>query len=184
MPFLALAWPFVKTWWKVIVPVVLLLLALGYVKILHMEIDHYKSQVIELKKEAAIVAEKNKLLEQAATDISKKFARQLENRLLEDQKRGKLAQERIKNDKETASIKLSPNIVSLFNAGKPDNETTPTAISKDDGEASSDSKTLKDLLVVTAVNDINHEICIKTVDEWQNYWKEYSSSVSAIGGSP
>jgi len=69
------ALPFLKTWWKVILPVVLLLMALGYVKLLHMEINHLKTVVIELKQEAAIVREKNDLLEHAATEQSKRPSR-------------------------------------------------------------------------------------------------------------
>lgn len=185
------ALPFLKTWWKVILPVVLLLLALGYVKVLHMEINHYKNLVIELKQEAAIVREKNNLLEHAATEQSKKYARQLENRLLEEQKKAKLVKERIKRDKESAAIHLSPNIISLFNAGKPDSEATPGTVSSDDGGASpaektltSDERTLNQLLLISAENDANHLACIQQVKEWQHFWLDFKRSVEAVGGSP
>lgn len=182
--FLALAVPFLKTWWKVILPVVLLLLAISYVGVLHLEINHYKDKVIALEKEKAIVQEKNNLLEHNATEISKKYARQLENRLLEEQKKSKLVQERIKKDEESKRIPLSSNVVSLFNASKPDAQPASTTERKDVGEASPNRETsLNALLEVSARNDAAHQTCIETVAEWQAFWKDYSEGVKAIGGS-
>jgi hypothetical protein len=184
MGFLAIALPFLKTWWKVIVPIVLLLLALGYVKVLHMEIDHYKTQVIELKLAEAATREKNTLLEHAATELSKKYARQLENQLLEKQKQAKLTQERIKRDEESKRIALSSSIVSLFNDSKPDGGPVAETVRSDVGGTSAAEKTLNQLLQVSAENDTNHTNCIATVKEWQNFWADYQRSVNAIGGSP
>lgn len=191
MGFLALAVPFLKTWWKVIVPIVLLLLALGYVKVLHLQIDHYKTQVIELKAEAAAVREKNTLLEHAATELSKKYARQLENNLLEQQKAAKLTQERIKRNEESKRIALSSDLVSLFNDSKPNSPPVTGAVSSDVSGTStaqatltSDQRTLNQLLQVSAENDANHLNCIATVKEWQNFWADFKRSVNAIGGSP
>lgn len=184
VPILAAAWPVVKTYWKPIVIGLVVVAALGYVKALHMEIDHYKSKVVQLEKEKALVQEKNNLLEHNATELSKKYARQLENKLLEEQKKAKLVQERIKKDEESKRINLSANVVELFNAGKPDDQPAPTTERKDDAKTSTDSKTLNDLLSITATNDANHKECIETVLEWQNFWTDYSSGVKAIGGSP
>lgn len=181
---LSLVLPFLKTWWKVILPVVLLLAALGYVKVLHMQIDHYKSQVIELKAEAQIVREKNTLLEHAATEQSKKYARQLENQLLEKQKQAKLTQERIKRNEESKRVTLSSDIVSLFNDSKPDSPAVARTEPSDVSGTTSAQTTLNQLLLVSAENDANHLNCIATVKEWQNFWADFKRSVQAVGGSP
>jgi len=184
LPMLPLVLPFLKTWWKVILPVVLLIAALGYVKVLHMQIDHYKSQVIELKAEAQAVREKNTLLEHAATEQSKKYARQLENQLLEKQKQAKLTQERIKKNEESKRITLSSDIVSLFNDSKPDGEAAPRAEQSNVRITSTAEATLNQLLLISAENDANHLNCIATVKEWQNFWADFKRSVQAVGGSP
>lgn len=184
MPFLGLVFPFLKTWWKVIVPVVLVLMALAYVKILHMEINHYKSKVVALEQEKAIIVEKNALLETAALDQTKRYSRQLENRLLDQQRDAKIVQERIKKDEETKRIAISSNVVELFNASKPDTQTVTTTKPKDDGKASTTGAiTLNDLLSTSARNDANHVVCIETVIEWQNFWKDFETGVKAVGGS-
>lgn len=181
---LLLALGFFKSYWKIIVPVVLLLMALGYVKILHMEINHYKSKVVALEQEKAIVAEKNALLETAALDLTKKYSRQLENNLLEQQKKAQQVQERIKKDEETKRIALSSNVVELFNASKPDTQTAPATKPEDVRKTSTTgTTTLNDLLSVSARNDANHVVCIETVAEWQNFWKDFEAGVKAVGGN-
>lgn len=180
LELLPVVWSFCKTWWKVILPVVLLLMALAYVEVLHLEISHYKTQVIALETEKEAVHAKNVLLEQSATDLSKKYARQLENKLLDQQKQVKLVQERIKNDKESRGIPISSNVVELFNASKPDSESVAPTKQGNDGTTGTNQKTLNDLLLVTAGNDAAHEVCIRTVEEWQHFWIDYKTSVEAI----
>ena len=186
MGFLALAVPFLKTWWKVILPVVLLLMALSYVKILHMEIDHYKEQAVELRLAIKQSEDRKKLLEDNATALNKKYETQLYAKQLEEDKKAKAIRERIKNDKESKLIVLPTTSVQLFNASKPDvSEPTTTTKQDHDGETGTDPTvviTLNKLLEVSAVNDANHQKCINQVLEWQNFWTDYKDSVQSVGG--
>lgn len=184
--FLLALGPFLKTWWKVILPVVLLLMALGYVKVLHMEIDHYKAQNVELRLAIKQSEDRKKLLEDNATALNKKYETQLYAKQLEETKKQKLVKERIKRDKESKLIVLPATSVELFNASKPDvSESTPRAEQGDDGKASADPAvvTLNKLLEVSAINDEHHQQCINQVLEWQNFWTDYKASVQSVGGT-
>jgi len=186
MPFLALAWPFLKTWWKVIVPVVLVLLALGYVKILHLQIDHYKAEAAEMRIVIAQANEKNQQLEEAAEALTKKYERQLQNKQLEEDRKLKTTVERIKKDEESKRIALTRTLIELFNDSKPNNDPVTTTKPVDVGGTGppKEAVTLNELLLISAENDSNHIKCINQVHEWQNFWKDYESQVKVVGGSP
>lgn len=179
--------PFLKAWWKVIVPIVLLLLALGYVKILHLKIDHYREQVVELRLANKEAEQQVKKLEDNATVLTKKYERSLENKQLEiDRVVKQRALERIKHDEETKRIRLSANVVGLFNSGKPpsDGEDPAPAVRSNDENPPAGGKTLNDLLTVVVINDANHEACRQQVIEWQNFWTDYENSFKATVREP
>lgn len=182
MPFLALVVPFVKTWWKVILPVVLLMLALGYVKVLHMEINHYKGQVVALKSSIAEAERTEKELRDAADVQTAKYKDSLRVKTVEIELKAQDIVKEIKKDEASKRITLERDVVRLFNSSKP--QAGPEAVAptkpKDDGKAATNLTSLNDLLVVSSKNDANHQVCIETVDEWQRFWKEYVENYKAV----
>ena len=187
MPFLALVVPFLKTWWKVIVPVVLLLLALGYVKVLHLQIDHYKEQVVELRLQKEQANAKAKKLEDNATVISRKYELSLAATTNKIEADAFTKIERIKSNEAAKRIALTRELVELFNSTKPPSQpqtVTPTKPSNDETATPNRTTTLTELLVVSAKNDTNHQVCIETVSEWQQFWKDYVVTYGAVANEP
>jgi hypothetical protein len=189
MPFpaLALAVPFLKTWWKVILPVVLLMLALGYVKTLHWQIEHYEAQAVELRLEIAKANEKEKQLEANAKALTEKYKDSLQVKAVEIELNAQDKVKEIVKNEESKRIALSRDVVRLFNSGKPDTkpETVAPAKQTDAPEASPNrTVTLNELLVVSARNDANHQLCIETVGEWQRFWNDYVITYGAVANEP
>lgn len=182
MPFLALVVPFLKTWWKVILPVVLLMLALGYVKALHWQIDHYKEEVVALRSAIAEAERTEKELQDAAEVQTAKYKDSLRVRAVEIELKAQDIIKEIKKDEASKRIALSRDVVRLFNDSKP--KAGPEAVAnpkpEDDGKAATNLTSLNDLLVVSSKNDANHQVCIDTVDEWQRFWTEYVANYKAV----
>jgi hypothetical protein len=208
MPILALVLPFLKTWWKVLLPVVLLVAALVYVKVLHMEIDHYKAKTVTMQLAIDAAAVKEKALEVAAQQLTIKYKESLANQFALQDAQGQVIHERIKKNVEANRNHISPAIVELFNASKPalklkdpaatikGNDAGTGTHQKDSGQAGRPEllvdesppqayeHTLAELLDVSAYNDSNHAKCIATVHEWQHFWIDYTESYKAVNASP
>ncbi len=135
---------------------------------------------------------KEKALEVAAVDLTKKYKESLHNQFELQAEQGRKAAERIKNDKESKRIILSANIISLFNESKPSTKgqaTTPTIRLNAGGAAATTTPstpieeatiTLNDLLLISASNDKEHLKCIDQVHEWQHFWTDVEQSVKAL----
>jgi len=208
MPIQALVLPFLKTWWKVILPIVLLLMALGYVKVLHMEIDHYKAKTVSMQLAIDAAAVKEEALEVAAAQITTKYHESLANQFKMQDAAGAAIHERIVKNEEANRHRISADIVSLFNDSKPrlklkdpaaavkGNDARPATIEEDPRQVSGGAEllveappqayehTLAELLDVSAYNDNNHVKCIDTVREWQHFWTDYTENYKAVNAGP
>lgn len=181
--------PFLKTYWKVIVVVLAVLSLVGYIKILHWQIDSCKKENLEL----TLVIQQANAKSQKLEDHAKALTEKYEDSLKEKQKKvddlSNTLKERIKKNEESRRVKLSSNVVGLFNASKSESRSEPVAEAKpsDDGGASTPAQvttTLNDLLLVSAENDKNHLKCIDQVHEWQRFWKDFAASVGSVNESP
>jgi hypothetical protein len=153
-----------------------------------------KNDVVALQLAIDKAAIKEKELEANARSITKEFSESL--RLANDkiQLEQNKVKERIKNDKESRGIKLSPAIVSLFNDSKPTLKLKDPAITKQ-GDVSGTSAveedppnayehTLNELLDISNENDANHVKCIAQVKEWQGFWETYRKGYEAVSNAP
>jgi len=179
-----------KNWKEVIVGLAILLFV-GYILTLRTMVDYYKSKVVKLERIVASMVVRNKELEGAATELTRKYEVRGSAIYKADEERAKQNAERIANDQITRRIRLPAIAVQLFNStetvveGKP----TTTAVGGNDGgtsgaetprssnpEALTDA-TLNDLLAQANENKKNHEKAVKQVKEWQSFWSDYVRSV-------
>lgn len=159
---------------------------MGYIKVLHMEIDHYKGQVVELKQVIQKNAETEEQLQIANKGLTEKYKQALKNQFAMQDSQGQIVAERIKKNEASKHIPLDAELIGLFNGLKPAPPAAPTAVRGDapnpspDQEAVVPEKTLNDLLQVAAYNDNNHAKCIAQVQMWQEFWKDYEMNYKAI----
>lgn len=182
MGLIPLALTFLKANWKWIVPVVAALGLLAYIKILHMEINHYKAEAATAKAAIAANGELEEQLNQAFNEMSKKYHDSLKNQFALQDSQGQAVRERIAKNEASKHVPLDADLIGLFNGLKPTPGPVATAKPGDDGKAAAAQeavKTLNDLLVVSAENDENHLKCIATVEQWQTFWKEFEMTYKA-----
>ncbi|MHB8602266.1 MAG: hypothetical protein ACYC9R_06485 [Nitrosotalea sp.] len=190
---------FLKANWKPIA-ILIVILALGaYIETLKLEKNHY-----EKKADQAIatlnqykVESKNREDAYAASahSITAKYAALDTKMTAVEAQNSKLLSERIAQNAELHSVKLSLAAVRLFNESKQTTTTSPapTTVSghaadttttdtsgAQDGTRDS-GLTLTDLFQVSKVNDENHRQCLRVVQKWQNFWKDYQTAVQAAG---
>jgi len=185
---------FLKTYWKAVIIGVLVMSLFIYIGVLKAEISHYKTkwQVAE----AEIVAAKGRedRLAAANAGLTEKYKGILTQLFDEVNKSSKILQEKIKNDKELNSLRISIRALRLFNESKRNPSGTPTkAIQGDVGSASgSEASTnpddpslngngitvpLSTVFAQVAENDANHWKCVEQVGQWQNFWSDYEQAV-------
>jgi hypothetical protein len=160
---------------------------------LKVERDHYKKQA------ATHTAHAKKIAKQFNDALEESVAREtqleidngkLTDRVLEEQaaaqewfdKHNKAVKERIAANEELRKLKLSLDLIRLFNASKQPpgehNEDVAATNSGNDGSATAAVEvTGTELFTVIAENDSNHLKCIKTVEQWQTFWKGYVANV-------
>jgi hypothetical protein len=178
-----------------IIIAILALAALTYVGVLRHEVTHYKAENTELSLQMNSINQKNAALAASNQDLTKKYNGSLDDKEQMIQKSSELIAKGIKDDKELNSLRLSNHAVSVFNASKQqttNTQTTTTAVkgdvsgssatSTDTGNTGTSQVTLADLLIISGRNDTEHLKCIAQVHEWQNFWKDYVSNVTAAQG--
>jgi hypothetical protein len=178
----ALIFAFIRQHFMAILIGLAVLFLVGYIGSLKISNHLLRKEVGELTLQITTLHNKEQQLAAANQSITDKY-REMDGKYADLQKKNLTnLRERIKNEKELATIKLTLNAVSLFNASKGDSvgQDATTAIAANASRAATLEKTLADLLLVTAENDANHIICIDTVKKWQNFWKDYSATVIAI----
>lgn len=189
MPWLIPVWMFVKDNWKLVLVGLAIASLLGYIQFLRLEANHYEKKYNEVKLEYAAfktaAAKKEADLVALNAAITEKYNVSLKqyNKAVDENK--KLLQERIKNDKELAALRVSYNAIRLFNESKrdPGSEATPQAEQGNDGEAdTAQTYSLSQVWSAVAENDANHWKCYHQVIEWQEFWMDYVAAVDSVEG--
>jgi hypothetical protein len=197
---LPLALQFLKANWIPVVIGVACLALMGYIGVLHLEINHYKSEVVALQLEKKAAAAKTAQLEANAENITKMYHESLANQFKLQDAAGTAVHERIVKNEASKHVILDSDIVGLFNSSKPSlklkdttnpikgNAGRPSSIEEDpryaDEAPLAYEHTLNELLDISAYNDSNHLKCIGVVHEWQNFWKDYTESYGAVSNAP
>jgi len=189
---------FLKANWIPVAIGVACLALMGYIKVLHLEIEHYKAKEVKLQLAVDAANVKEKELEQAATQLTAKYHESLANQFKLQDAAGAAIHERIVKNAEANSTRISPDIIQLFNSSKPPTKLKDPAGAKQGNDARSTpieedpryssgyeaplayEHTLAELLDVSAYNDGNHEKCIDTVHEWQKFWRDYTMAYKAV----
>ncbi len=163
------------------------LAVVAYVGFLRLEVTHYRTDRDKIQAEYNVykdeVVATHAALQTAFDALTLKYKETLvaSNRA-ESDKLVAITQ-RIRSDKELASIKLSANAIRLFNDGKAASNTGSkgTAAPKP-GDASAGDKTLADLMVVVKINEKNQNTCVDALTAWQSWWGDFSLAVQKVGG--
>ena len=192
---------FLKANWIPIAIGIACLSLMGYIKVLHMEINHYKEEVVSLQLEKKAAAAKTAQLEQNAANISQMYHDSLKNQFALQDSQGQAVRERIAKNETSKHVILDSDIIGLFNGSKPSlklkdpaitvkgNDGRPGTSTEDRGSAEYEAPlayehTLNELLDIAAYNDGNHLKCISTVREWQRFWTDYTESYGAVSNAP
>jgi cell division protein FtsB len=184
-----IAWAFIKNNWKIVAIGLAIAALLGYIGFLRWDAEHWKTKYENVQLQLAEVKSREEAQKASNAAITRKYenVRSAYAQALELQ--AKTLKEKIKNDKELASIRLTLNAVELFNSSKQDGQPSET-ISIHDGKASPIAEgsgitiPLTTFFEVGAENDKNHLRCIKQVEDWQGFWRDYESSVRVNNASP
>lgn len=176
-----LVWMFVKSNWKLIVIGLAIAALMGYIGFLKLEVSHYKTKYEDAQLVIAEIHSKEEAQKAAAAAITRKYENSQAAYKLALAELGKKTQEKIANDTELANTRVSLNALRLFNESKQGGDTAP-AVQGHAGETSGTSQgpgttSLTTIFAVSAKNDENHLRCVKQVEEWQNFWRDYESSV-------
>ncbi len=174
-------------YWKQIGVMLLVVAALAYVEGLRLEISHLKTEVASSEAKynvyKATAETQNAALKADAEAITQRFKDSLTAQIKSEEDKNVAIQQRIKSDKELASIKLSANAVSVFNDGKAASDTVSTAAAKPtDAKAGDQGPTFADLLSKVKENEKNQNECVDALTEWQKFWSAFVTSVQKVGG--
>lgn len=182
-----------KKYWPVIVIGLLVTAAIGYVGVLKLEVSFWKKEAATQKASAKSIAKqfndalaeaeaKEAQLQADNADLTFQFHNTLRDYGLVIIQRDNAIKERIAANAELHKLKLSLDLIRLFNASKQPpgehDEVPATAVTGNDGKATTPVEvTGTDLFTVIAENDANHLKCIKTVEQWQSFWLRYVENV-------
>jgi hypothetical protein len=180
--------------WQLVAVGLAILSLVGYITFLKLEVNHYRSNYQEALLELNSAKARESKLEEMNQGITKKYENSLAeaNKLVEE--KTKLIEEAIRNDKELAATRISLNAVRLFNKSKRDPSTTTPDPKQGDVSETNPTETpsdaaavripqtvsLTDLFIVSAENDSNHWKCVKQVEDWQDFWVDYSQAVARV----
>lgn len=181
-----------KQYWKELVIVGLVVGAFAYLKVLHLQIEHYKSVAAQCETKLREAEGREQQLGEANKEITKRYNKSLKDVYSNSNKLDKYIKEDIKKNEEIAKLRVSADSVRLFNKSKLDPATTTTdTIERNVGETnpsstSTNSQTestvsLTAIYEVSAENDKNHWKCVKQVEDWQGFWQDYVIAVTAFG---
>lgn len=147
----------------------------------HLEINHKNSVIAELTQVIDTYKAKEKELKAENQRITEAHATTLQRYADEIKKSTKAIQEKIAANEELKRVRLSLELVQLWNESKrdPNGQDASTTKQGDDGKASG-TPTLEDLFRASAENDARHWACVKQVNEWIDFWTEYSQAVRLI----
>ena len=168
--------------WPYIAGAVAIIAFLGYLKVLHVEIDHYKTEATTAKNE--LIAYREAAEATQAAWKSENAALTLESK----QKSAKLLQQfnapnpiikRIQDNVTLRTVVVPPVAVELFNESTRDPTGSSTASAQRSDESTTES-TLADTLAVCAENATNQWFNYKQVIAWQEFWDTYSKGLANV----
>jgi hypothetical protein len=132
---------------------------------------------MQYKKAVAEADAKQKTLEQGLAQMNKRWENALAEKDAQTALAAKNRQERIKANEDLRNLKLSADIIRLFNEsanqGRSDSKEPPATKQGDDGTSNppkASTSTGVDLFGVVDENNANHWSCVRKVDAWQTFW--------------
>ena len=177
MPVLAPILLFLKDNWKLVLAGLIIMSALAYVETLRLEVNHYKSETVELKREKKQATEQQKAetdrLNKEYDAVTAAHMDTLRRKGDEIQKNFSSLLTKIHNHEASKHVVIAPDVVELFNATTQSNTEAPATQQGDAGKTSPAETTLNHVLEVTAENNANHLKCIEQVKEWQQFWEDF-----------
>lgn len=174
--------------WKLIVIGLAIASLAIYIGVLKWQVSHYKELYQDSERVIATANARQNQLEAINESLTRKYDSLLQDHNQTLDKLSKQTKEKIKNDKELNSLRISFNAVRLFNESKRDPTTSTTkTIERDVGKTSTpevlsitNTVNLSEIFLLVAENDTNHLKCVKQVEAWQGFWLDYSSAVLKI----
>ncbi len=167
---------FIKNNWKIFAIGIAILSLLGYIGFLRWDARHWKTKYEDAQLVIVKAQQREALQDAANAAITRKYENLQGTYQVAVKAYYTALDERIKNDKELASLRISSNLVRLFNESKHDPQPNSTsAVTVDAQEAPASTGTT--LFTTIASNDRNHWECIHQVEDWQNFWRDYEASV-------
>jgi len=183
--FFPLLLTFLKNNWKIIAIGLAIASLMGYIGYLQVSVDHYKTKVQNLQLVINQANEREEQLKLGNAAITQQYLHVLEESNKKTDKIFALTKEKIKNDKELNSIRISLNAIRLFNESKL-NPTSPIAGSEQGDDASTEGTTtfkgvtLANVFTQVASNDAEHWKCVEQVKTWQKFWKDYEANYNGV----
>ena len=183
--FIPLLVTFLKNNWKIIAIGLAIASLMGYIGFLQVSRDHYKekAETLQLVINQAKAREEDLRMGNAA--ITQKYLSVLDESNKKTDKILAMTKEKIKNDKELNSIRVSLNAIRLFNESKSD-PTSPIAGSEQGDDGSAEGATtfkgvsLSSVFDQVATNDAAHWKCVSQVKTWQKFWKDYEDNYNGV----
>lgn len=188
-----IVWTLLKAYWKPIAIGLAIFSVLAYIKILHVEVNHYESEAKSYKAsyDSLVAAQTKRVAELQATFTAQDKVRAASTAA---QASTINAQQKVISQKIHENAELKRTIISaaareLFNEStqnRPDQSTTtPQANTGDASQTtSSHSTTLDVLLDISNQNNANHNTCIKAVEAWQSMWTQYEKDLNGPSNAP
>lgn len=162
----------------------------GYIGYLKIDLNHWKHKAEDLQLVLNTALKREEALKNSNAALTRKYADVLADTFKQADAYNKLLKEKIANDKELASVRISLRALKLFNESKRDpTAPTSTAVEGDAAEADSAASSsayvggtipLTAIFQQVAVNDENHWKCVKQVEAWQGFWKEYEANYLGV----
>jgi FtsZ-binding cell division protein ZapB len=186
---------FVRNNWQLIAVGLAVLALVTYIGVLRWQVDHYKEKFQEVSAELASAQKREDVLKAEAEGITKKYAASLVETKKEIEKNAKYIEDLVQKDVELNTLRISYSAVGLFNLSKRNpSSPTPKAVKGDDGKTGTadasgsanglgKSVTLASVFKIIALNDGNHWKCVKQVEDWQGFWRDYEGAVIRAGAA-
>ena len=174
---------FLKNNWKLLVVGLAIATLLGYIGFLKTSKDYYKNKAQELQLIINQAGEREEQLKLGNAAITAEYEKVLLRMNQQTEKVAALTKEKIKNDKELNSLRVSLNAVRLFNESKRDPTAPPSDTKQgDEGSAQGTAAGISLAVIWTQVaeNDANHWKCVKQVVTWQKFWEDYEANYNGV----
>lgn len=188
-----IVWSFIKNNYQIVILGLMIAFILGYIGYLKVDRNHWKKVAQELQLVINQANEREAALQRGNAAITDKYKSALVAIETQASQISKLTQEKIKNDQELKSLRISLHALQLFNATKVDPATTVAGTKQgDDGKTAGTTTIetggtyngitipLSEVFQQVAKNDEAHWKCVKVVEEWQHFWQDYKANYEGV----